>query len=135
MCIGPEIFTKFYIIFWSCLRLSHCASQLLEVEDHTCEVYFNHLLGAARTQKLVKILFSAVFNLFVHFKPFSVISRLKSTKNVWKLKKMCFCPLLKLKTAEKVLWPYFGCSQYPKAGQNTQHTCCLFRPVNGCASD
>ena len=31
--------------------------------------------------------FKAVFNLFVDFKPFSVISRLKSTKNVWKWKK------------------------------------------------
>ena len=42
-------------------------------------VYFNELLGAACTRKLVKILFSAVF---VHFKPFAVISRLKSTENV-----------------------------------------------------
>ena len=32
---------------------------------------------------------------FVHFKPFSVISRLKSKKNVWKwTKKCCLCPYL-----------------------------------------
>ena len=53
-------------------------------------MYFDQLLGAAPTQKLVKLLFSAVFNLFVDFKPFSVISRLKSTKNIWKwTKKKC----------------------------------------------
>ena len=32
---------------------------------------------------------------FVHFKPFSVISRLKSTKNIWKRTKKGFCLLLK----------------------------------------
>ena len=38
---------------------------------------------------LVETLFSAVFNLFVYFSPFSVISRLKSRKNVWKWTKKC----------------------------------------------
>ena len=33
-------------------------------------VYFDQLLGAARTQKLVKILFSVVFNLFCSFQTF-----------------------------------------------------------------
>ena len=42
---------------------------------------------------------------FVHLKPFSVVSRLKSTKKVWK----------------RVDRPAFGCAPHPKAGQNTQH--------------
>ena len=36
-----------------------------------CVVYFDQLSGAAHTQKLVKLLFSAVLTFFVHFKPFS----------------------------------------------------------------
>ena len=33
-------------------------------------VYFDQFLGAARTQKLVKKLFSAIFNLFCSFQSF-----------------------------------------------------------------
>ena len=50
-------------------------------------VYLDQLSGAAHTQKLVKLLFSAIFHLFVHFKPFSVISRRKSTKKHLKTQK------------------------------------------------
>ena len=42
-------------------------------------VYFDQILDAGRTQKLVKTLFWAVFNLFVNFNPFLVISQLKKT--------------------------------------------------------
>ena len=38
--------------------------------DFVTVVYFNQLLGAASTQKLVKLLFSAVFNLFCSFQTF-----------------------------------------------------------------
>ena len=40
--------------------------------------------GSALTWKLLEILFWAVFNLFCLFLTFSVISHLKSRKNVWK---------------------------------------------------
>ena len=43
-------------------------------------VYFEQLLGAAHTQKLAEILFQPFSTFFVHFKSFSVISCLKSTK-------------------------------------------------------
>ena len=54
-------------------------------------VYFDQLSGAARTQKLVKLLFQLFLTFFVNFIPFTVISRLKSTKtrklveiqNIW----------------------------------------------------
>ena len=47
-------------------------------------VYFDQLLGAGAPKSCLNYFFSTVFNLFFHFKPFSVISRLKSTKKVWK---------------------------------------------------
>ena len=48
-------------------------------------VYFDQLSGAAHIQTLVEILFLSCFQpCFVHFNPFSVISNLKSRKNVWK---------------------------------------------------
>ena len=51
-------------------------------KDFTNVVYFDQLLGAARTQKLVETFFQPFSTFFDHFKPFPVISRLKSTKNV-----------------------------------------------------
>ena len=52
---------------------------------------FDQLLGAARTQKLVELVFQQISSFFVNFKPFSVISQLKSTKNIWKwTKKVIF---------------------------------------------
>ena len=54
-------------------------------------VYFDQLLGAAPTQKLVKLLFSAVFNLFVNFYPINYQKKRnqsKLTKNVEKSKKI-----------------------------------------------
>ena len=42
-------------------------------DHHLCVVYLT------RTWKLAELIFSAVFNLFIDFKPFLVISRLKST--------------------------------------------------------
>ena len=47
-------------------------------------VYLDQLLVAARTKKLVEILFLAVFNLFSSFEHFSffLISEGKSLKNV-----------------------------------------------------
>ena len=47
-------------------------------------VYFDQLLGAVRTQKLLK-LFSTFFD---HLKLFSVISRQNQQKNVWKWTKI-----------------------------------------------
>ena len=64
-------------------------------------VYFDQLLGAACTQKLVVTFFSCFSTFFVHFKAFSMISQLKSTLT-------------------KMFQPPFGCAQQPKAGQNTQ---------------
>ena len=61
-------------------------------------VYFNQLLGAVRTQKLFKQLFSAVFNLFCSFKTYFSEFMAEINKK-------------RLKTAEKVVWPAFGCAQ------------------------
>ena len=45
-------------------------------------VYFDQLLGAVRTQKLVKLLFSAIFNLFCSFQAFfSEINKIRLKKN------------------------------------------------------
>ena len=54
----------------------------LENKIKYCVVYFDHLLGAACTQKLVETIFQPFFNLFCSFQTFSVISRLKSLKNI-----------------------------------------------------
>ena len=48
----------------------------------TFVVYFNQLLGATCTQKLVETFFRHFSTFFVYFKAFSVISQLKSTKNI-----------------------------------------------------
>ena len=56
-------------------------------------VYFDHLSGAVHTGSWLKYFRSAVFNLFVHFKPFSVFSPKKLKMNKKKQKR--------LKTAEK----------------------------------
>ena len=53
------------VLFLNCLEVCKPLSQ-----KHTHVVYFNQLLGAARTWKLVKTLFSAVFNLFCLFQTF-----------------------------------------------------------------
>ena len=58
---------------------------------HLIVVYFDQLLGASRTRKLIKTLFQPFSTFFVRLKPFSVISPLKSLKNIWKwAKKVCF---------------------------------------------
>ena len=66
--------------------LFHCTFTWLSMSV----VYFDQPLGAAHSQKLVELLFSAIFNLFCSFQTFSVISRLKSTKNIWKRTKNMF---------------------------------------------
>ena len=103
-------------------------------------VYFDQLLGAACTRKLVKILFWVFFNLFCSF--FTFFSDFKSEINKKHLKmneKQCsfnFCLLLKAGRHCKcwsTLWKgtlnlsfsvYFltslGSAQHPKAGRNTQ---------------
>ena len=43
-------------------------------------MYFNQLLGACSTQKLVETFFQPFSTFFDNFKPFTVISLLKSTK-------------------------------------------------------
>ena len=75
-------------------------------------VYFDQLLGAACTQKLVETFFSAVFlTFFVHFKAFSVISRLISLKNVQKwTKKHGFVYSSKLVDIQKLSTPWGGTS-------------------------
>ena len=56
-----------------------------------CVVYFDQFSGAARTRKLVELVFFSRYQpFFVLLKPFSVISRLKSTKNVRKLTKKLY---------------------------------------------
>ena len=59
-------------------------------------VYFDQLSGACCTWKLVELLFVSHFQpfFFVDFQLFSVISRLKSTKNVWEWTKKCFFHIL-----------------------------------------
>ena len=113
--------------------------------------WFDQLLGAARTRKLVETFFSAIFQ------PFLFISKLFqwfhgwNHKNVWKwTKKTWFCLLLKAgrhakvgrlpeevpwmsffgwilveKWLKKIFLPAFGCAQHPKASRNTQYTLSL----------
>ena len=60
-----------------------------------------------------KHFFSCCSTFFVHFKAFSVISRLKSTKNVWKwTKKMWFCLLLKAGWHAKWIRGSTSCSSH-----------------------
>ena len=63
-------------------RLEGCNMWIFRINS---VVYFNQVTGPCSNWKLVKILFFSHFqpNLFIS-KPFSVILRLKSTKNVWK---------------------------------------------------
>ena len=85
---------------WFCCLLNVCLSDMLCNNDRTfliqffrwsLVVYFDQLSSAVCTRKLVKRLFSAVFNLFLLFEQFSVNFLLKSRKNVSKhLKKTCF---------------------------------------------
>ena len=58
--------------FWAqCLEPSNCSFvQITLIAFYSTVVYFDQLLGAARTQKLVELLFSAVFNLFCSFQTF-----------------------------------------------------------------
>ena len=84
--------TTFSLSFYHC---SHQGSTPSHQFCYPSVMYFDQLSGACSTWKLVETLFSAVFNLFWTLKPFSVISRLKSTKNVRKWTKKCFCLLLK----------------------------------------
>ena len=90
-------------------------------------VYFDNLLGAARAQELVKILFLAFFNLSVDFRCFYVIFLFfqsfflvfgwKITEKYLKLTKMVENGW---KRSKKVFWTAFGCAQHSKVGQNTQ---------------
>ena len=100
-------------------------------------VYFDQLLGAVCTQKLVGTLFFSHFQLFFFFSNlFLVISHLKSLKNVWKwTKKLFFFYFLLFFKAgwipEGVPWICnftFRCAQHPKAGRNTQHIIPPFLP-------
>ena len=60
-------------------------------------VYFEQLSGAVRTQKLVKILFWTVCNLFLHFKHLSVIFGRNQEKTFKNVRKNCvFSNSLKL---------------------------------------
>ena len=78
-------------------RLSVCAALAPKTV-----VYFDQLLGAACTQKLVELPFSAVLIFSVHLTPFLVVSQLKSTKNVWKwTKKLIFVYSSKLVDKQK----------------------------------
>ena len=74
-----------------------CSAFLTTTAITTTVVYFNQLLSAARTQKLIKIFFFSrlkkTFLLFI-FRHFLLISGVKSMKNVWNKQK-------RLKTAEK----------------------------------
>ena len=67
-------------------------------------MHFDQLSGAASTQKLFEILFQPFSTFFVHFKPFAVISRLKSPKKRVKNENVFFfgfCLLLKAGQHEK----------------------------------
>ena len=77
--------------------------QILKVVS--CVVYFQQLLGAARTQILVDTLFLPFSTFLVHFKCFS----------------RTFCLNLKKSVFSNVIPPAFGCAQNTKAGGNTQH--------------
>ena len=99
MCGAPVCWSKYTTIkLLICAKGAQCLSRFGLIQYFM----FSYLLCIStsflvqRTRKLVELLFSAVLNLFCSFKPFSVISRLKLTKNVWKwTKKHMFCLLLK----------------------------------------
>ena len=85
------------VIYLPILYFSFCQKPL-----YTFVVYFDQLLGAACTQKLVELPFSAVLIFSVHLTPFLVVSQLKSTKNVWKwTKKLIFVYSSKLVDKQK----------------------------------
>ena len=68
--------------------------ELLSVYLFVTVVYFDQLLGASCPQKLVQLLFFSRFQAFLLILNFTVISRLKSTKNVWKWTKKVFFYIL-----------------------------------------
>ena len=74
-------------------------------------VYFNQLLSATCTQKLVKLLFSVVFNLFCSFQTFFLRFCWFQPWNHWKSFEI-----------KKKGWkrPALGWAQHPKAGRNPQ---------------
>ena len=83
--------------------------QQLSQKSFKSVVYFDQLLGAACTQKLVEQHFQLFSSFFVHFKPFSVISRQRINKKRLKMnKKTCFffkfCLLLKAGRHVKACW-------------------------------
>ena len=61
-------------------------------------MYFNQLLGAVRTLKLVETFFQPFFNLFCSFQSFFSDFTAEITKKREKMnkKKTCFCLLLKV---------------------------------------
>ena len=67
-------------------------------------MYFDQLLGAAHTQKLVELLFSAVFNLFCSFQTFfSDFMAEINKKRLKKNKKMVFVYSSKLVDVQKLV--------------------------------
>ena len=97
---------------------------LKTTKDTIFVMYLDQLLGAARTRKLVKLLFSDVFNCFCSFlfKPFSVsyFRREIIEKGLKRTKK-------RLKCLKKVVQSAFGCAQHLKAGRHTQHIFVVFK--------
>ena len=69
-----------------------------------CVVYFDQLLGAVSTQKLVKLLFPALFNLFCSFQTFfSDFTDEINKKRLKKNKKMVFVYSSKLVDMQKLV--------------------------------
>ena len=78
-CTNKFHFESYYLTQWIFVPITFV---FLSICLYVCMSVVYLLLGAAGTQNLVKLPFSAVFHLFDHFKTFSVISCPKSTKNV-----------------------------------------------------
>ena len=102
------------------------------------ELYFNQLWDAARTLKLLNILFCDFCDFLVILDDFKRIFCLLTRKHIWKnsvfdtfatpnaVDFSCFQKKIKelvehwWKHTKKVLQPAIRCRQHPKAGKNTQ---------------
>ena len=99
----------------------NCHSKCRLADHHTLDlnagpfgrIYWDFNQLASAPESWSNYFFSSVSTFFDHFKPFLLISSLKSTKN--------FCTWTKKWYLwKKVFQPAFGCAQHPKAGRNTQ---------------
>ena len=99
----------------------------------TSVVYFDQLLAAARTQKLVETFFQLFINLFCWFQSFFSDFTAEINKKCYFLG---WFQLFRVKMELERFQPAFGCAQHPKAARYTQHsTTCTYIPTHKSGAD